>query len=341
MKIAILSDIHFGVRSDSEVFRDKFQEFVDTIFLPYLKEHDIKVLWILGDIFERRKFVDFRTLQFAEKFFTTLQNLNINTYIAVGNHDIYFKNTVKLSSVSLLLKNYSNVQFDIHPKEFTFGGKNVLFVPWICEENEQECLEAIKNTDAEICCGHFELYGFQFNKFTVSQSGQDPSFLKKFKLVLSGHYHIKSENGNVVYVGSPIQTGWNDYGVKKGFHVLDIDTHELEFIEGIDDTFVVLQADESIPNNLKNKFIRLVIDDDNVDSEKIINEITAQQPCDLKCVGLNVLRTEQVEELDNVRCIDTKMVLLDNVKKYLSEGMDEEKMKTIIENLFNESDNLD
>ena len=63
MKIALITDTHFGARNDSEVFNDYFFKFYDNTFFPYLEEHNIKHCIHLGDITDRRKFINFKTLQ--------------------------------------------------------------------------------------------------------------------------------------------------------------------------------------------------------------------------------------------------------------------------------------
>ena len=62
MKIALITDTHFGARNDSEVFNNYFFKFYDNVFFPYLKEHNIKHCIHLGDITDRRKFINFKTL---------------------------------------------------------------------------------------------------------------------------------------------------------------------------------------------------------------------------------------------------------------------------------------
>ena len=50
MKIAILNDTHFGVRNDSEAFRNYQLKFYNEIFFPYIEKHNIKTLIHLGDV---------------------------------------------------------------------------------------------------------------------------------------------------------------------------------------------------------------------------------------------------------------------------------------------------
>jgi DNA repair exonuclease SbcCD nuclease subunit len=53
------------------------------------------------------------------------------------------------------------------------------------------------------------------------------SFLK-FELVMSGHFHTKSQKGNITYLGNTYQMYWNDYADQRGFHIFDTDTLKLE-----------------------------------------------------------------------------------------------------------------
>ena len=54
MKIAIINDTHFGVRNDHQGFLDYMFQFFDEQFFPYLIENDIKTVFHLGDVFDRR-----------------------------------------------------------------------------------------------------------------------------------------------------------------------------------------------------------------------------------------------------------------------------------------------
>ena len=73
MKIAILNDTHFGVRNDSEAFRNYQLKFFNDIFFPYLKKHNIKTIVHLGDVVDRRKFINFETAStFKEHFWDIL-----------------------------------------------------------------------------------------------------------------------------------------------------------------------------------------------------------------------------------------------------------------------------
>ena len=73
MKIALLNDTHFGARNDNPAFVKYFNRFYDEIFFPYIIQNDIKTLIHLGDVVDRRKFINFNTAHnFQENFWKRL-----------------------------------------------------------------------------------------------------------------------------------------------------------------------------------------------------------------------------------------------------------------------------
>ena len=100
MKIALLNDTHFGARNDSPAFLDYFMRFYNEIFFPYLKENNITTLIHLGDVVDRRKFINFKTAHtFREDFMHRLYKEGIDTHIILGNNDTYYKNTNELNEI--------------------------------------------------------------------------------------------------------------------------------------------------------------------------------------------------------------------------------------------------
>jgi len=252
MKIPLLADTHIGARNDSEVFNQHFLKFYEEVFFPYIEKHGFKTIIHLGDVFDRRKYINFKTFcLWQERFFDRLEKDGIVLYIIIGNHDTYLKNTNEINSIRALLRNYSNIRYYESPEIVNMpDGSDVLFAPWLANaEQEDDFLKFIKRCKKErvtLCMGHFEILGFmRFQNAPNYDKGLSPEVLESFKIVLSGHFHTRSKKGNIEYLGSPYQITWSDYGDIRGFHVIDTDTHEMEFIRNPDQMFYRIDYDDS------------------------------------------------------------------------------------------------
>lgn len=232
MKIAILGDTHFGARSDSLAFHSYMEKFYTKFFFPKLQELGIKRAIQLGDLFDRRKFINFNTLyQCKNYFFEPAQKLGIEFDIFPGNHDTFYKTTNEINSLQLLLGEYDNINIIYDPTVVQYGNTDIALIPWICPENEARCFEFIKSTKAQILMGHLELQGFEMYRGSYCEHGYDTKPFSKFDLVFSGHYHTRSSRGNIHYLGTPYELTWSDWNDPRGFHIFDTDTRELEFFE--------------------------------------------------------------------------------------------------------------
>ena len=234
MKIAILNDTHWGSKNDSKSHLDYQEKFYYDIFFPYLKENNINTLVHLGDVIDRRKFINFNTAYRFKKFMFKLWEEKIDTHIILGNHDTYFKNTNEVNSIDALCKSFDGVNepwIYYGPKVVTFDGTDILFLPWICDDNHKESLEAIKNSKTDLCFGHLEIKGFEMHNGLRSLHGLDSKVFKKFDKVISGHFHTKSDDGQIHYLGTQFELNWSDYRQTKGFHIFDTETREIEYIK--------------------------------------------------------------------------------------------------------------
>ena len=183
MKIALVTDTHFGGRSDSLDFDAYFKKFYDDVFFPYLDKHSIETICHLGDCFDRRKFINFNSLRSCrEYFFDAAKKRKITIHMLVGNHGTFFKNTNEVNSPQLVLRDYDNIVAYHGPSEPNICGISILMLPWICTDNFQQSMEAIKNTTAKVCFGHLELAGFLMCKGQECHDGFDSSLFKNFNL---------------------------------------------------------------------------------------------------------------------------------------------------------------
>ena len=226
MKIAIITDQHFGARKNSKLFHDYFLKFYNDIFFPTLEREGITTVIDMGDTFDIRKSIDFSALQWAkDNYFDKLESMGITLHSIVGNHTAYYKNTNDVSAVDLLLREYDNVKTYSEVSSIEIGGCNILLVPWINKENEDKSFRAINMSQASICMGHLELNGFRATPGHMMEHGMEWSIFKKFDKTYSGHYHCRSNQENIYYLGNPYEMFWNDVNDEnRGFHIFDTET---------------------------------------------------------------------------------------------------------------------
>ncbi len=265
-KVAIITDTHFGARKGNQIFHDYFEQFYKEVFFPTLDEHNIDTVVHLGDCFDVRKGIDYWSLDWAKRvFFDPLAARNIDTHIIVGNHDIFYKQSLSINSPGLNLSEYENVTVYDRPTTAVFHEVPVFIVPWICEGNAEEFARELDTTPAWLSWGHLELAGYYANKDFQCQHGTDAKLFSKFDKVFSGHFHKKNSSGNVTYLGNPYQLYWNDEGDTRGFHIFDMMSQELEFIENPYKMFHKIYYNEDKPKlinpqKVKDSHIKLIVE---------------------------------------------------------------------------------
>jgi len=226
VKIAIITDQHFGARKNSKLFHDYFLKFYEDIFFPTLIKEGITTIVDMGDTFDSRKGVDFVSLEWAKNhYYDRLAELGITVHTIIGNHTAYYKNTNDLTGVGLFLREYDNVKIYPEAEEVTIDKTKFLFVPWINPENQEKTLKLIEESDSPCVMGHLELNGFMATRGHFMEHGMDSDVFDKFDRVYSGHYHMRSNKENIFYLGNPYEMYWNDVNDRKrGFHLFDTDT---------------------------------------------------------------------------------------------------------------------
>ena len=348
MKIALLNDTHFGARNDNPAFVKYFNRFYDEIFFPYIIQHDIKTLIHLGDVVDRRKFINFNTAHnFQENFWKRLWDLKIDTHIILGNHDTYYKNTNKVNFTHLI-KTFDGANEPwIYEKPATvnFDGLDILLLPWICPETEEESIYEIDNSHAEVCMGHLEIKGFEMHKGHFQEVGLEMDQFKRFDKVLSGHYHRKSDNGTIYYLGTQYEITWSDYQCPKGFHIFDTDTRELTRISNpltMFEKIIYNDTKQSYTNmdisKYKDKHLKVIVEektDTNQFGEfidRLHNEINTHEVNVIED-SYNINATADVNIIDQGE--DT-LTFLHNYINSLDTELDKGKMNSIMKDLYQE-----
>ena len=119
-------------------------------------------------------------------------------------------------------------------------------MPWINSGNYEDSLGYLKSTKSEIVMGHFEIAGFEMDRGNVCHEGMDRKLFDKFDTVLSGHFHHKSSDGTITYLGNQYEITWADHGDTRGFHVFDTETRDLTFVPNPNKIFFKIQYDDSV-----------------------------------------------------------------------------------------------
>ena len=350
MKIAVLNDTHCGIRNSSEVFLDNAEKFYNEVFFPECEKQDIKQILHLGDYYDHRKFVNFKALNHNRRvFLDQLRKRGMSMDIIPGNHDTYYKNTNELNSLKECLGHYMNeVNIVMEPKVMKYGSLNIGLVPWICNDNYEQCMNFIRDCKADWIGAHLELKGFEMMRGLTNTHGMSPDIFKRFELVLTGHYHVGSKKDNIWYLGSQMEFFWSDAHDPKFFHIIDTETRQIEKIRNNNTLFEkVVYNDEEIDYNsynkdLSKKFVKVVVANktDPFTFDRFIDNIQNQDIYELKIaenfnefVGANV-DDEDMNFEDTTEIVDTYIDAVDT-------DLDKDKIKVQMRELMTEAQTLE
>jgi len=340
LKVAIITDQHFGARKSSRIFHEYFKDFYDNVFFPTLEKENIKVVFDLGDTFDNRKAVDIWSVNWSRKYyFDRLQEMGIEVHSLVGNHTAYYKDTNKINTLENFLGEYPNVKIYDSPTEVVIGGLPILFIPWICQDNQEETYKLIEETECEVAMGHLELNGFEAHKGFIMNHGIDKGLFSKFKQVFSGHYHTKSSHENCHYLGNPYQIYWNDWGDERGFHIYDTNTLSKTFYENPYKIFAKVFYDERKlpdPKEYSGKIVKVIVErkTDPAKFEYFISQLYVNGVHEIKVVEDSSFESQLEDSLD-IEKEDTLTIL----EQYV-DGMeyhDKDGIKVLLKSLYVEA----
>ncbi len=350
-KIAMVTDTHAGVRNDNPAFQ-LYQKKCWQWFFDYIDKHNIKSIIHLGDIYDRRKYVNFMSAKrLREDFFEPLAERNIATHIIVGNHDMYYKDTHEVNALEEVVRGrYNDVHIHSVPSIVNIDGVDIQLMPWITDSNRAEAMEAITNPRAEVLMGHLELQGFTMHKGQISDHGYDRSIFDKFDKVYSGHYHHRSTIGNVSYIGAFGEYTWADYNDPRGFSVFDTEERVLEFIQNPHRIFRIAKYDDVAEPNIiekiqrtdfskyKDCYIKLVVVNKSnpYAFDLLFDSLYKAGPLDIQVVEDATVLLENEEDVEVNEAEDTATIL----RKYISGltlTVNNDKMKDFMLDVYNEA----
>ena len=347
-KVAFITDTHYGVRNDNTHFYKYFANFFNDHFFPTVETQRVEKIVHLGDVVDRRKYINFLTSKhLREDFINPLVDMNIPVDIIIGNHDTYFKNTNDVNAMEELFRSYPTFKTYKTATEVDMCGVPTIYVPWICADNHDESVELVQKTKAKVCLGHLEINGFTMHPGAVMDHGLNKGLFDKFELTCSGHFHHRSSIGDIHYLGSPYEMTWSDYGNQKGFHIFDTETRELTFYPNPYKMFhrIVLEDDEEPEINewdIEGRYVKFVIRASVKQStiDHFVSQIERCNPLDLRIVDESMIDYNHMDDSEPEQLEDTFTIVskyVDNIET----GVDKELVKQKINSLYHQAMTLE
>ena len=304
MKVAIITDTHYGARKGSKHLHDYFEKFYADVFFPTLEKEGVTTVVHMGDIFDSRKSIDYQSLEWAKRVvFDPLKKYKVHAVI--GNHDCYYKNTNEVNSPELLLQDYSNISTYSEASEIKIDNLNILLLPWINSENFESSSNVVKKSKAKVAMGHLELNGFRAHRGHIMEDGMSIDIFDKFDRVFSGHYHTRSDNGKIFYLGNPYEMFWNDVNDTRGFTIFDTDTLTHTHVDNPYKLFYNIYYEDTNyklfnTTEYENKIVKVIVrkKTNPKDFEKFIDKLYSTGVQDLKIVENFMVHENEEFEID-------------------------------------------
>ena len=231
MRAWFLADLHFGCRADNEIWLKDYSDYFYNAFIPLLKENykTGDIICGLGDVFDNRSSIGINTINVVIDIFEKIVEICPDIRLIVGNHDIYNKSSNDVTSLNVL-KYIKGVKIYYKPEVEVIGGKTVLFLPWV--EDNNKLSKILSKFNGDYIFGHFDVYGVDSNAKGVKAKSANSVNVSEFKTaeVYAGHIHLRQDYKNIHYVGNPYAKVRGE-GNTKGITILDITTDKREFYE--------------------------------------------------------------------------------------------------------------
>lgn len=225
-KGAYCTDIHFGKKANSQLHNEDCLRFLDW-FLIQAQKNNCDYLAFLGDWNENRSALNIATLNYSYLGAKRLNSIGLPVFFCVGNHDLYHRHTREVYSV-VPFQEFTNFQMIDQPVVIDRVGDGALFSPYLFHD---EYPDLMKHLHLPYWAGHFEFQGFTVTGYGIKmQTGPDPKLFKGPKHIISGHFHKRQQQDNIVYMGNCFPMDFGDTGdTNRGMMVYEHDVQEMTY----------------------------------------------------------------------------------------------------------------
>lgn len=306
--VICVTDIHLGQKRDSKVWHDVTLKLFRDIATTAIKRN-IKKIFILGDFFDNRQFINIKTLEVAFEIAEILSDFEV--YIIAGNHDIHFRNTATPNSLTIFKEGYQHITIiDEEPLQV----EDITLIPWLFDN--------LKSINTPHIFGHFDICAFKMNECMECEEGRYTARdFKKFTSVLSGHFHMPSTKGNITYLGSPYQMDFGDAGSQRGYYIFE--DGNLEFVEFKEyPHYVLLYTNNLITSEMvEGNIVKIVFTEEmsSNNTTSLLERIQLAKPMqlftDFKGVNFKIENSEEETEIVEVKLKSNMEIFNDYLDK--------------------------
>jgi DNA repair exonuclease SbcCD nuclease subunit len=345
VKFAILGDTHLGARSASSHFSKHFNRFFAEVFYPYLIKNGIQEVIQLGDFFDDRTKLSVKAYNECKAaWLHPLATNGIHMHILVGNHDSLHKNSIKVNTPELILQQEfrNSVSIYSQPAVLDLSGTTISMIPWICDENREAVFEFFRSNRTDLCCGHFEIDGFDMQRGVPGHGGLPRDIFDKFEATFSGHYHTQSYDDltRIRYVGTPYEITFADANDPRGFYAFDTETRSVEFIANPFTMFERVVYNEGWSgdtSSMAGKIVKLVVEkkSDLYQFDRFVDSLKLAGTYELQIIE-NFADIANAEIEGEVKLEDSRAII-ENYIDGLTTAVDKRRLKEYVQGLYLEA----
>ena len=258
-KVAVCTDLHFGLKSNSLIHNQDCSDFIDW-FIATAKENDCETGMFLGDWSHQRAAINMQTLQYSLRSLEKLSAAFERFYFIPGNHDLYYRDRRDIYSTEWA-KHIPNIVI----VNDWFKEGDVIIAPWLVGDDHKR----LSKMTAKYMFGHFELPHFKMNAM-VEMPDHGEIKVENFggvETVYSGHFHLRQQKKNINYIGNCFPHNFADAGdANRGMLIKEWGQEDQYFAWPGQPLYRVMKLSDAIDNGanifVPNMHVRVELDID-------------------------------------------------------------------------------